>query len=104
MNSQDTAWVVVRAFGIYFAVQVFFEFFNVVLIVQQLFSMYEITASSASAETIQSAETRILLNWSRLPTSVVSFCVLSFLSFYCLRKGSKIHKLLMYRTGAANDT
>jgi len=104
MNSKETAWIVVRAFGVYLAVQAFFELSHLVYMLQQLYSLHEVSASSSAVDIVKKVETQTLIYWSKLPTSIISFFLLSFLAFYCLRKGAKIHKLLMYKHGETTDT
>ena len=93
MEKENIAWVIVRALGIYFLAQVFLN-------------LYSLTGLYVSFSTIQeilrmpSPEDRAYAQIIRLKTEV-SFTVFyfifsGFLSYYCLRKGKFIHKLLMY--------
>ncbi|RBP47017.1 hypothetical protein [Arenicella xantha] len=104
MRNQDTAWIFVRAFGVYFLVQAFLELFSMGVTSTLLYSLYEIVNSSTTVATVEKAESNILRNWSYFGTYTVQYFVFSVLSFYCLRKGFLIHKLLMYRATANENT
>ncbi len=95
MKNEDFAWIIVRAFGIYFLVQFFLHLFSLSSVTFTLITLYEIASSSVSLA--EKAEMKMIRTW--INVGVLSFQLVAFglLSYYCLRKGAFIHRLLMFR-------
>lgn len=91
MENNDTAWVFVRALGVYFAAEVFIYLYNISTLFVALSKFYEI------AKHREEAEIEIIRYWVDAGIIGVQLLVFAFLAYYCLRKGEFIYKLLMFR-------
>ena len=95
MEKIDTAWIFVRALGVYFAAEVFIYLYSLSALFFSLSKVYEI------AKFNEEAEIEIIRSWIDISIIGVQFFVFCFLAYYCLRKGAFIHKLLMF--GGKNE-
>jgi hypothetical protein len=91
MERESIAWIIVRAFGIYFAAQVLLDCLHLLSYVMDLLAIQEI----APLKTPEEAETRIARAWNSVVYQATELTVFFLLALYCLRGGSFVHKLLM---------
>ena len=97
MKDLDTAWIIVRAFGVYFLVQAFLELASVITMLANYISSYQIVnASSGSEQAIEQALYQRVRSQSYGIVYFAQTLIFAALSYYCLRKGRFIHKLLTY--------
>lgn len=87
MNSDEFGWMIIRAFGLYFA---YLASVYVIALVGQtstLVGMYSIESRLADmAYTI----------WIRLGTSAIQLVLYGLAIYYCFWRGAWIHKLLVH--------
>jgi len=93
MEKENIAWVLVRAFGIYFLAQVLLNSYSLAGLYIALDKLQEIVKMESL---IDKAEPELLRTQFEISFTIFYFIFFSFLSYYCLRKGKFIHKLLMY--------
>ena len=97
MKDLDTAWVIVRAFGLYFLVHAFLELTSVITMITNYVSSYQlVNASSGSEREIDQALYQMIRSQTYGIMYFVQTLVFAVLAYYCLRKGRFIHKLLTY--------
>jgi len=101
MNNQDTAWIIVRAFGVYFLAHMLLSLFEIGSNAFSLFTIHEI-ANSASL--LEKAEPQIILSKSRIIGHLINLVIFALLAYYCLRKGLFIHRLLIYKGVKSDET
>ena len=90
MENEKTAWIVLRAIGIYIAFEALAHSINLAGYLSSLYSLYQYQDSS------QWAESEIIQKWVGLGVISAKVIFYSVLSYYFLRKGCFLHKLLMY--------
>jgi len=86
MEKENIAWLIIRALGIYIgfeAVTKFLSLFNYPL-------LYEL-------QTTISAEVGAMTMFIQFGFSFLVFILYSFMSYYCLRKGAFLHKLILFK-------
>jgi len=100
MNDDRTAWIIVRAFGIYFAAQFIASLFTLIGYFVALPVLSEIATGSTSEEfqlMMKSIEF-----WINIGLRVLRLLLYLALSYYCLYRGEFVHRLLIFRTGERN--
>ena len=90
MENEKTAWIVLRAIGLYIAFEALVHTINLIGYSSSLYSLYQYQDSS------QWAESEIIQKWVSLGVISAKVILCSALSYYFLRKGAFLHKLLMY--------
>lgn len=91
METEKTAWVVVRALGIYFAGQVFISSFYVATMITGILELIE------KSKIRPAIKEEIVEAWANVAYIGVELLVFLFLAYYCLRRGKHIHRLLIFR-------
>lgn len=91
MTNDDVAWVIVRAFGIYFLAQAVLTVFYIFSLGVNLVSLYAIT-ELPSLE--QDASHSIVRNWTSIGIQLVELLFFVAATFYFLRKGRTVHRLI----------
>ena len=93
MEKENIAWVIVRAFGIYFLAQVLLNLYSLAGLYMAFDKLQDILQMESLRD---KAEPELLRTQFEIGFTTFYFIFFSFLSYYCLRKGKFIHKLLMY--------
>ena len=93
MERNDIAWIFVRAIGVYFCAQALFSLYHIIALSFSLTTLYEFSNSSDDTDHL------LLRTWFNIGIATTELLLYSFISYYCLRKGAFIHKLLMYKSG-----
>ena len=105
MKNTDVAWIIVRAFGIYFLAQAFLELLSVISQVGILMAIDEIIhRSNASEQRVMEAESQLIRAKMYLGVYIAQLVTFGLLAFYCLRHGALILKLMTYRKGSSEQT
>ena len=103
MKDLDTAWIIVRAFGVYFLVHAFLELTSAITMLVNYMSSYQIiNASTGSERATEQALYQMVRSQSYGIVYFAQTLVFAALSYYCLRKGRFIYKLLTYG-GSGNE-
>ena len=92
MERNDIAWIFVRAIGVYFCAQAIFSFYHIAALSFSLVTLYDFTNPSDDTEHL------LIRTWFNIGITITELLLYSFISYYCLRKGTFIHKLLMYKS------
>ncbi|MCW9014192.1 MAG: hypothetical protein OQL06_10445 [Gammaproteobacteria bacterium] len=90
MENEKTAWIVLRAIGIYIAFEALVHTINLAGYLSSLYSLYQYQDSS------QWAESEIIQKWVSFGVISAKVVLYLVLSYYFLRKGAFLHKLLMH--------
>ncbi len=93
MEKENIAWVIVRAFGIYFLAQVLLNLYSLTGLYMAFTKLQEIVQMDSFRD---AAEPELIRTQLEIGFTIFYFIFFSFLSYYCLRKGRFIHKLLMH--------
>ncbi|RBW50120.1 hypothetical protein DS878_07365 [Marinobacter sp. F3R11] len=101
MNRDDFAWVIVRAFGVYFSAQAFLQLYWLGASTVRIAQLYEMAAMETPRTT--EIESQILRSWIEISYASAEFLLFILLAYYCLRRGGFIHRILCYRA-QENDT
>jgi len=91
MEKENIAWLIIRALGIYIGFEAFTKFIGLNNYYFIFTALYEKTDSS------QWAEYELTEIWIRFFFSVLIFIVYTAMSYYCLRKGNFLHKLILFK-------
>ena len=84
MEKENIAWLVIRALGIYIGFEAITKFIGFA----NYYVIYE-----AQSQMSDFNKTTLLV---RFGFSVVVFLLYTYMSYYCLRKGSFLHKLILF--------
>ena len=97
ISKTDIAWIVIRLIGIYFAVEAISSAVQIGLESYALERANEAVSRGIDAEKYLTQMYRTML------TQTLNLILYATISFYCLRKGKLVFKLLMY-TNNENKT
>lgn len=94
MNKETIAWIVVRAFGVYFCAQALIYVLYIASDLTHLSSLYYLADIRPDrAET----EIKIFRAWTIFGFHIFQIVVFSLFAYYFLRRGKFFHNLLMYQ-------
>ena len=97
MKDLDTAWIIVRAFGVYFLVHAFLELTSTITMLANYLSSYQVVhASNGSERVYEQALSQMVRSQTYGIVYLVQTIVFAALAYYCLRRGRFIYKLLTY--------
>ncbi len=94
MTRSDIAWIAIRLIGLYLAIQA------ITSVVQIGFEFYALERANEAMARGMDVDKHIARIYGSMFTQTVYFVLYVVLSFYCLRKGGFVHKLLMYTRNA----
>ena len=92
MTNRGVAWIIVRAFGVYFAAQALLGVFVIVSYSLNLAALIQITEIRSLTDEAQS---QIYRAWTNIGIQSVELIFFMALTYYCLRQGTFLHRLLM---------
>jgi hypothetical protein len=93
MGKAEIAWIAVRGLGIYFTLEAisYVPSLWISLKAVRNYNEIEFLRGSIQAELFQP--------WVEVGYTGFQFVFLLFLTYYCLRRGALIHRVLMYKCG-----
>lgn len=91
MDRDDFAWVIVRAFGIYFAYHVLLYVFLFAVQSIKLVGVYTISESASS-----SMDSMLRMVWFGLGTTSIQIAGNALITYYCIFKGELMQRVLAH--------